>query len=219
MVFVRKFLRLKRKLCLGDDVTGFKEWSQALLKEASGVRVDGDDGDDPPSGDDNDATPDDRVDDVNDVVIFQDRIEPGEMGKVNGKEPGRPRVPLTQLKKDNAAKSWLFMKYYNKHFVDKNPCGAESDDEASDEGEWEHRVIKNIVWWRRNGYAVETCLKDSPVDSQSIERYIINDTLIDMIRASPHNTGIIMASTQPATATVTEPPTSLDNERGTVPVV
>ena len=144
----------------------------------------------------NDDVPDDRVDDVNEVVIFQDRIQPGEMGKVNGKEPGKPRVPLTELRKDKGARSWLFNKYYNRHFVDKDPDGEASDGEASDGDTWEHRVIKNIVWWRRNGYAVETCLKDAAAGEESIERYLINETLIDMIRDSPNNPNLVMASSQ-----------------------
>lgn len=51
---------------------------------------------------------------------------------------------------------------------------------------------------RRNGHALETetIIKDAPIDDQSIERYIINDKMIEMIRASPHNPHLIMASRQ-----------------------
>ena len=52
--------------------------------------------------------------------------------------------------------------------------------------EWEHRVISNVVWWRRKGYAVETRLRTGDVE-QSIERYMINENLHRMIRASTYN--------------------------------
>ena len=38
-----------------------------------------------------------------DVGVFQDSIEPGEQGRINGQEPGEPPVTLTVLKKDHAA--------------------------------------------------------------------------------------------------------------------
>ena len=72
-------------------------------------------------------------------------------------------------------------------FVDKNPesdCGE--NEPLSDDAEWEHRVIMNVVWWKRMGYAVETALYGTP-DEQSIERYQINSQLHEMIRDSPHN--------------------------------
>ena len=93
---------------------------------------------------------------------------------------------MTDLKRDNAAKSWLFEKYYGMKFLDKNPEGDAEDDDLSDD-RWEHRVIKNIVWWKRQGYSVETHLYGDP-ETQSIDTYLINSTLHDMIRDSPHNT-------------------------------
>ena len=187
MVFVRRFIRMKRLLCNGEDNTGFTEWAQEMLKDvalATGA-------DDPPDDDDSDVD-DERHDDANEVVIFQDSIEPGERAKIDGKEPGQPPVPLSVLKKDNAARSWLFNKYYNIHFVDKNPEG--DGDDLEDEALWEHRIIKNVVWWRRHGHALETALKDALLDGQSIERYTINESLINMIRSSPYNVNRIMAS-------------------------
>ena len=57
-----------------------------------------------------------------------------------------------------------------------------------DESEWEHnRVIKQIIWWRRKGFAIETSLYGN-VTHQSIQSYQINDSLHSMIRDSPHNT-------------------------------
>jgi len=77
-------------------------------------------------------------------------------------------------------------------FVDKNPEGDADDDDLEDDSGWEHRVIKNIVWWRHQGYSVETHLYGDP-ESQSIERYLINSTLHKMIRDSPHNTRQIIS--------------------------
>ena len=84
-------------------------------------------------------------------------------------------------------------------FVDKNPEGDEEDaDPLEEESDWEHRVVRNIVWWRHKGYAVETALYqpyDSPV-RQSIERYQINTCLHTMIRASPNNVRKIITEDQ-----------------------
>ena len=140
--------------------------------------------------------PDDRNDDNgtnsdgsgDDDKVFEDHIESGEQGKLNGKEPGKAVVPLKNLSRDNAAKSWLFEKYYQMYFVDMNPEGAADDDPLEDEDQWEHRVITNVVWWRHKGYAVETRLRLRTGEvEQSIERYMINENLHRMIRASPYN--------------------------------
>ena len=47
-------------------------------------------------------------------------------------------------------------------------------------------MIKNICWWRRKGFAVETSLHGD-VSHQSIVPYQINSALHQMIRDSPHN--------------------------------
>ena len=120
------------------------------------------------------------------LTVFNDSIEPGEHGKVNGREPGEPRVNLTQLRKDKHALSWLFEKYYNMAFVDKNP--EEDDVDAvplADESKWEHRRIQNVVWSRRVGHVVGTTIVGD--ESGDTEPYYIDETLIQMIRASPYN--------------------------------
>ena len=113
MVFVRRFIRLKQKICDNDSITCFNDWVTDLLSQAA------EDGagetsscSSPSSGDSS--------------VVFNDSIESGEQGRINGREPGQPVVGLTELKKDHAAKSWLFNKYYNICFVDKTP---ETDDD------------------------------------------------------------------------------------------
>ena len=57
--------------------------------------------------------------------------------RINDKEPGQPAVRLSSLKRDHAAKSWLFEKYIDMHFVDKNPEGDADDDPLDDEDAWE----------------------------------------------------------------------------------
>lgn len=171
MVFVRRFIRMKRTLAFSPDNTVFDGWVGEMLKKAATVEV-VEEAEMLLGGDQSNSD------------VFQDEIEPGEQGKINGKEPGEPTIPLTTLKKDNAAKSWLYEKYCKMCFLDKNP---EGEDPLSDEDEWEHRVIKNVVWSRHTGYVVESEIYGNPTE-QSIETYKINDILIQMIRDSPHNT-------------------------------
>ena len=105
MVFVRRFTRLKRKLTFQIDDTPFDGWIQELLKRAATV----------PEGTDAAAAVgnDETAEVVNERHLFRDSIEPGEQGRINGKEPGEDPVSLGRLKRDNAAKGWLFTKYYD----------------------------------------------------------------------------------------------------------
>ena len=177
MIFVRRFLRLKKQM-LKDLNTDFSAWIKRLLRDiVQSLR--GDENVVPAGGNDED--------DMNTLSVFVDHIEPGEQGRINGKEPGEDPISLTTLKKDNAAKSWLFEKYYEMCLVDKNPEGAADDNPLEDQTLWEHRVIRNVTWTRRKGYALETALRGDPID-QSIEVYHINELLMKMIRDSPHNT-------------------------------
>ena len=175
MVFVRRFMRLKRKILLHDGLTDeyFNKWITKLLSEVEKTVAP------PPETANVEA-------DMTALIVFQDNIEPGEQGRINGKEPGSPAVGLQTLKKDKEAKSWLFEKYFDMCFVDKNPEGAAEDPPLADSTLWEHRVIQNVVWTRRKGYMVETALRGDP-EEQSIHVYDINVKLIEMIRASPHN--------------------------------
>ena len=61
------------------------------------------------------------------VIPFGSSLKIMAYSKINGKEPGQPKVSLTQLKKDKGSQSWFFEKYYNMTFVDKNP---DADDDA-----------------------------------------------------------------------------------------
>ena len=104
----------------------FSDWVKELLAKVV-------------AADDDDSDNNDDDDNNEDGGSFQDNIEPGEQGRINGREPGQPIVRLTQLKRDNAAKSWLFDKYYQMHFVDKNPEGDADDDPLEDEDLWERK--------------------------------------------------------------------------------
>ena len=115
--------------------------------------------------------------------------EPGEQGMINGKEPGEAIVNLTKLRRDKAARSHLFEKYYNMCFLDKDP--EDDGGDTSDESVWEHRVIQNVVWGRRLGHVVDTVIistNDDPPDQVTAQTYQINAALLSMIRDSPHNT-------------------------------
>ena len=175
MVFVRRFLRMKRLALFDDDEMPYKAWVDGLFKTAM-RKLTQDEWEDVGHHDD----------DVNEVVIFQDRIEPGEQNKINGREPGQARRGLVAVKADNAGKSWLFQKYYEMCFVDKNPDGDAEDEPLDDEDLWEHRVVRNIVWSRQRGWVIDSALYGEP-DEQSLETYQINSSLIEMIRVSPHN--------------------------------
>lgn len=168
MVFVRRFLKVKLKICNNDSNDGFAEWVNDMLQKLTAEE----------SSSSSSSESDDST--------FRDYMEPGEQLKVNGMRGGKRVVLLTDLKKDNLAKGWLFHKYYNMHFVDKNPDTLQADAEPLEEGEWEHRVIKDITWSRGKGWAAETFLKDC-FANQSIEPYHINENLHQMIRDSPHN--------------------------------
>ena len=180
MVFVRRFIRLKQKICMNESTTCFSDWVTDLLNQAA----------------DDDVSCDASSSTSSSDGVFHDSIESGEQGRIDGREPGQPVVGLTALKKDHAAKSWLFNKYYNICFVDKNPEADNADaPPLEDESEWEHnRVIKQIIWWRRKGFAVETSLYGN-VTHQSIQSYQINDSLHSMIRDSPHNTRRMLSQT------------------------
>ena len=186
MVFVRRFVRLKQKLCANDINVCFSDWVTDLLSQAA------------ENGETTSSTCSSGASAASaDADVFNDSIEPGEYGRINGREPGQLPISLTALKKDHACKSWLFNKYYNMCLLDKNPEGDSEATALEDESAWEHRVIKQIVWRRREGYATETCLYGN-ADDQSIVQYLINDSLHSMIRDSPHNSCRMLSQTESA---------------------
>ena len=92
MMFVRRFLRLERKVLttsMGSDPI-LAGWVKSLLKDAAASLN--------PDGNANNAQEGDNDDDdLQSLSVFNDTIESGEQGKVNGREPGQPRVSLTDL--------------------------------------------------------------------------------------------------------------------------
>ena len=88
-------------MAFADNDPGYKEWVQELLQEAAATAAADDDG----GGDGGRVGPRQDHDNVNDQAVFQDRIEPGEQRKLNGKEPGEPALSLRAVQRNNAAKS------------------------------------------------------------------------------------------------------------------
>ena len=158
MMFVRRFLHLQRKIAYDLD-PGLSEWMKRLLRAAA--RALGAVENVVPEGGNDDE-------DIEAISIFDDTITPEEQGWINGKEPGKPQVSLTQLRKNKSARSGLFEKYFKMAFLDKNP---EDDDDVdvNDESNWEHRVIQNVGWTRRKGYVGRTSLRPRPSSSQPVK--------------------------------------------------
>ena len=205
MMFVRRFLRLERKVLtttVGATDPILAKWVQRLLKDAAvSLNPDANDAGVPEGGNDED--------DMEALTVFNDVIEPGEQGKINGREPGQPRVSLTNLRKDKHAQSWLFEKYYNMSLVDKNPSEEDDTDvpPLADPTKWEHRRIQNVVWGRRVGWVVDTVIIGD--DSGDTETYYIDEFLLRMIRDSTANSRRIKSKIVNLTNTnVTTPPSS-----------
>ena len=180
-IFVRRFLRLEDRLLDENNLVDpvYKHWVKVLLRDAASS--DNDNSDAADGGNDDD--------DIMSLTVFTDEIEADEQRKINGRDNDGKRVmSLGKLRKDKTARSWLFEKYFNMCFVDKNP--EEDDPDApplADPSKWEHRQIQNVVWSRRQGHVVETVIIDDDDDDES-ESYVIDEILMQMIRGSPHNT-------------------------------
>ena len=107
LVFVRRFIHLKQKVCNNNSTVLLKEWSSKLLKE-----VGGESSSSSPSSSDGGNDSDSTVD----VGVFQDSIEPGEQGRINGQEPGEPPVTLTVLKKRPLCEVMVVRKILSRKF-------------------------------------------------------------------------------------------------------
>ena len=101
MMFVRRFLRLERKVLtttVGATDPILAKWVQRLLKDAAvSLNPDANDAGVPEGGNDED--------DMEALTVFNDVIVPKDQVKINGREPGQPRVSLTNLRKDKHAQS------------------------------------------------------------------------------------------------------------------
>ena len=161
-IFVRRFLSLEKKLLAADaDDDVYKKWVKVLLREAA-RSIDGTDDGSAKVGDNDEE-------DMMSLAVFDDSIGPDEQLKINGKNSsGKQVVKLTQLRKDKAARSFLFEKYYNMCFVDKNPEDPDADaGPLEDPSKWEHRQIINIEWSRYLGHVVDTVIIDHDQDEGS----------------------------------------------------
>ena len=76
---------------------------------------------------------------IGESTLTDDEVD--DQGRINDREPGQPIVRLTQFKRDNTVKWWLFDKYYQIQFVDKdkNPDGDVDDESLEDESLWERK--------------------------------------------------------------------------------
>ena len=95
------------------------------------------------------------------------------------------------------------------NFVDKNPEQGPDAPALEDETEWEHRVVTNVVWYRRKGHAVSTAIRGVTIDNQSHEKYFINENLLQMIRMSPYNTKTMASQLNVAAVTAAATPTDV----------
>ena len=64
----------------------------------------------------------------------------------------------------------------------------DDDDNAAPVDQWENRKILGLAWENFNGYRLETKLCDDLTGEST--HYLINDTIIRMIKESNRNRGI-----------------------------
>ncbi len=101
---------------------------------------------------------------------------------------------------------------HNKRFVDKNPEDPDADaGPLEDPSKWEHRQIINIEWSRYLGHVVDTVIIDHDQDEGS-EPYTIDECMLEMIRASPHNTRQIKSKIIDNTSPTKSPTTPPDSD-------
>ena len=98
--------------------------------------------------------------------------------------------------RDHAAKFRLNEKYKALYFVDKDPDGEtgyyngpESDNVApAPHDEWEHRKIIGMIWENHRGWRLETKLRNNLTGEST--NYLINESMVRMIKESPRNRNI-----------------------------
>ena len=201
-IFVRRFLSLEDKLLTGDTHDSvYKQWVKVLLRDAARSIAGADDG-----GAD---VGDNDEEDMMSLAVFDDNVDADEQLKINGKNmSGKSVIRLTALRKNKAARSFLFEKYYNMCFVDKNPEDPSADAEPlEDPSKWEHRQIQNISWSRYLTHVVDTVIIDHD-DDEPVEPYTIDECMMEMIRASPHNTRQIKSKVIDDPKPTESPPTA-----------
>ena len=157
-----------------DELEVFKEWETELLREASYY--------------DGDVEPDEGAPRAS--RVFEDEFENWEQNAIDGTGTG-PRIPLGQVRRDHACKFRLNEKYKSLYFVDKDPDGETGyyndpdNNDAVPRDQWEHRKIMGLIWENHRGWRLETKLCDNLTGESA--NYLINESMICMIKESPRN--------------------------------
>ena len=175
LVYVRMWLRRELKLVSDEELEEFKEWETKLFREASFY-------------DGNTAANTTPVR----MRIFEDIFEDWEQDAIDGTKSD-PRIPLGVVKRDRPMRFRLQTKYKGLYFVDKDPEGDneyyEGVGDPLPSAQWEHRKIIGLIWQPRKGWKLETKLCNELTGSST--NYVINPTMIRMIKESTRNTGLM----------------------------
>lgn len=177
LLYVRTWLRRELTLVSDEESEVFKEWEIDLLRKASFY--------------DGDVEPDEGA--PRETRIFEDQVEAWEQNAIDGTGDGA-RIPLSRVRRDHAAKFRLNEKYKALHFVDKDPDGetgyynGPENDNAAPRDEWEHRKIIGMIWENHRGWRLETKLCNNLTGEST--NYLINESMIRMIKESPRNRNI-----------------------------
>ena len=122
--------------------------------------------------------------------IFEDRFEAWEQPAIDGRGVNT-RIRLSEVKANKAARFRLQEKYKGMFLLDKDPSDesgfydADGDNDPMPRDQWEHRKIWGVEWTSRKGWFAVTKICNAPDGSS--ENYVIDETLIRMIKNSPHN--------------------------------
>lgn len=175
LVYVRMWLRRELKLVSDEELEEFKEWETKLFREASFY-------------DGNTAANTTPVR----MRIFEDIFEDWEQDAIDGTKSD-PRIPLGVVKRDRPMRFRLQTKYKGLYFVDKDPEGDneyyEGVGDPLPSAQWEHRKIIGLIWQPRKGWKLETKLCNELTGSST--NYVINPTMVRMIKESTRNTGLM----------------------------
>ena len=173
LLYVRTWLRRELQLVSVQETQLFKEWEIELMNQTSfydGVV-------EPGEGRQRERR------------IFEDHIEDWELNAADGSGPG-VRIPLSVVKRNAGAKFRLQEKYKGLFFVDKDPDGdtgyyTNAGGDPLPKEDWEDRKIMGLIWENHRGWRLESKLCND-LTGQSAN-YIVNDSMIQMIKESSRN--------------------------------
>ena len=89
----------------------------------------------------------------------------------------------------------MFDTYIGITFVDKNPDREDGKGPLPEEDSWEECKIFDVIWLRSKGWGANTKLFDTTDRDEDLQPYVINDTLLTMIRASTTTRGACFKDT------------------------